>query len=149
MFVWGMGGKEGPSLTKTTATGYPNKTSDPNKNQRVLSGPKKPFRNSLFRRSKKLSRHPRIPNTSTCCGSISTKERKHVSQSKRRHPRIEINLQIYRYRSESESVRFPSRKDEHTLYRLPACVRCTSSSNSNSNSNSNNTDLPHTKKSRK
>ena len=58
---------------------------------------------------------------------ISTKERKHVNQSKRRRPPIEINLQIYRYRSESESVRSPSRKDEHTLYRLPACVRCSSS----------------------
>ena len=76
---------------------------------------------------------------------ISTKERKHVSQSKHPRPPIEINLQIYRYRSESESVRSPSRKDEHTLYRLPTCVRCTSSSNSNCNS----TDLPHTKKSRK
>ena len=68
---------------------------------------------------------------------ISTKERKHVSQSnKRRRPPIEINLQMYRYRSESESVRSPSRKDEHTLYRLPACVRCPSSSNGNTNSNS-------------
>ena len=80
---------------------------------------------------------------------ISTKERKHVvSQSKRRRPPIEINLQIYRCRSESEeSVRSPSRKDEHTLFRLPACVRHASSSNSNSTSN--NTDLPHKKKSRK
>ena len=48
MFVWGMGGKEGPALTKTTVTGYPNKTPDPNKNQRVLSDPKKTFRNSLL-----------------------------------------------------------------------------------------------------
>ena len=48
MFVWGMGGKGGPALTKTTVTGYPNKTSDPNKNQRVLSDPKKTFRNSLL-----------------------------------------------------------------------------------------------------
>ena len=51
---------------------------------------------------------------------ISTKERKHVSQSKRRRLSIEINLQIYG--SESKSVRSPSRKEKTTLYRLPSCI---------------------------
>ena len=97
----------------------------------------RPSLNSIPRQGGKTGS---VPLDTKCVNMlcISTKERKYVNQSKRRRPPIEINLQIYRYRSESESVRSPSRKDEHTLYRLRACMRCTSSSNSNS------TDLPHT-----
>ena len=63
-----------------------------------------------------LSPYPRIQKTSTCCLSLRRKKNR-PAKVPVRGPSIEVNLLIYFY--ESEGVKSPPRKDEHTLYGLP------------------------------
>ena len=64
-----------------------------------------------------LSPHPRTQKTSRCCLSLRRKENRPAKVPVRGPSIEEVNRLIYFY--ESEGVKSPPRKDEHTLYGLP------------------------------